>query len=62
MQFPLVTLMRNSNAFPQRSDQPSKLKLNIQVEVSFHSEVQVLLTQVLKKFSESVTETPVPLV
>lgn len=62
MQVPLVTIMRNSSAFPQRSDQPAKLNLSIQVEVSFHSEAQVLLTQALKKFSESVTEIPVPLV
>lgn len=34
----------------------------MQVEVSFHSEAHVLLTQVFKKFSESVTEIPVPLV
>lgn len=61
MQFPLVTTMRNSSAFPQRSDQSAKLNL-IQVEVSSHSEAQVLLTQALKKFSESATETPVPLV
>lgn len=34
----------------------------MQVEASFHSKAQVLLTQAFKKFSESATEIPVPLV
>lgn len=37
---------------PQRSDQPAKLNLNIQVEDSVQSEAEVLLAQALKKVYE----------